>query len=275
MRPYCTVVFLAVVLASLVRCSTFGAEDTGAPNEVGLPEGAVADARLPETSEGGRDAGVARFCADGGHEFCDDFDEDGRQAVGTRWSTVDGGEQLAVDESFVRSPPRSLGLTTAVLASGGSSSAALTLDVPNTSTFPKTIHVSFDMRVSLLAATSGYLVPVRLRFDGAATAAGFTVSGTATRFYELSPFDGGGQVVSMSGTGPLLVPSVWQHVDLTIDRDARSVTLRFDGSGATHLLAPATTLSGPVHLDLGAPVVTGQATQWKINFDNVTLDVVR
>jgi hypothetical protein len=134
------------------------------------------------------------------------------------------------------------------------------------------------MNVSLLAATQsgGYLLPLRLHFGETNTAVGFTLSGTASGFYESRPLnDAGALVASRFGNGPPLSPNTWQRVVFVLDRASRTMRLTFDGQGATRFLQADTTLTGPVRVELGAPLLTGDATQWKVSFDNVTLDVVR
>jgi hypothetical protein len=271
------VLSIATSLVAFARC--FG---EGVAYDGGRPDGTSLDAsRGGGGGDGAVDAERPRFCEGAPHGFCDDFDEGDRQTpTGARWLGLadDAGQtptMLSLDDSVAKSAPRSLALTTPTIGHGITLSSALVLDVPNSNSFPAMIRIEFDMRISMLASTEGCLVPARIRFGGSSMpAVGFSLAGTASKFYEESATDGGVKISSQTGAGPLVTLGQWQHVRLTITRETNDVSLTFDGVGATSALTLAK-LGGPVQLELGAPLLTGHASAWKINFDNVTVDVVQ
>ena len=280
MRSPLGLALAGLLLLSVARCSTFSGDeasnadaDAGATADATSEAGSAADGAVAEESGTTR----SRFCAGADASFCDDFDDPGRVVPHAGWAEVDGGSLLALDDTLARSAPHALTLKSPAIPIGTRLRSVLVIDVPASDPLPKSITVAFDMNVSLIAATqNGYLMPLRLHFTGTDTAVGFTIKGTGSGYLESRPFDDAGAYASSQfGGGPPLSPSTWQHVVFVLDRESRAMTLTFDGQGGSRFLLAETTLGGPVRVELGAPLLVGDATQWKVSFDNVTLDVVR
>jgi hypothetical protein len=276
--PVCLLASATTLLMSAVCCGTFGSTAAGDASDAGA--GAL-DGPGGPTSDGGGDAGTARFCASINASFCADFD--GTDYLeGWTLQTAAAASTLDDTTSFV-SPPASASISGSLIV-GATTFGRLAHTLPGS---PLEIVAEARLRLTVLPP-GATVIPISLRFGSAANEAmrfevGLEQGVTGLLMFETVhtyPLDAGPQ---MSGTlfpyGGVGGFDGWTPVRLKVslngDGGAGTATFRV-GSGpdkTINLHGDTGAFAPPLTLVIGlVKLVLADAGTAQVSIDNVVVN---
>jgi hypothetical protein len=257
--------------AASVGTACGGATFTAAAGD----DGGTADASGDDAGDAAADAPLSWCETQPHHYLCDDFDKRSNDLKGTVWSSliITPQANLEIDAQDFTSSPRSLvALTTQGHIQNTDADALLIKQ----GVLAKTLDVAFDVKVDAYGGdgtvTTG-VVFADVTYGSVSYQLGI-VSNTQLVFNEEQTTDGGTgmmapQTISM-GLG-----SGWTHVEmrLTLPLAVQAGNVAVSVGGATVLTRPLTFPAMAALSDIAIGLALRNApNQWKVRFDNVTID---
>jgi hypothetical protein len=235
-----------------------------------LRDGSLGDGSLRDGDATLDDGGTAGFCAS--HPpvtFCSDFDD------GTGLDPWDGPSSMVLGtigvEAIGRSPPSGAVSTSESVPSGMRAATYVTRELGVAGT-----HASLAFDVQVTAAGGGSAVVLHLLFD----------DGTALHEIEYVYLEPPGtgyieEVITLAGDStyesyplPSSFPlGEWHRIGIDVDLDP-SGRVQVTRDGALQLDAALVgTTAGQVRLGIGVVYLAGPAAEWRVEHDNVVIDV--